>query len=76
MYKVLLKFDNMHIELLWKKYCTSNKPEADVSGVDLEVEVLAILVYSNYFSYYFDESFKALFACSTGRYMLNRQRAH
>lgn len=26
-------------------------PEADVSGVDLEVEVLVILVYSNNFSY-------------------------
>lgn len=45
----------------WKKYCKWNKPKADASGVDLEVEVLAILVYSNNCSSNFSELFKALF---------------
>lgn len=41
----------MQIEFTMKKWCTLDMPEADVSGVDLEVEVLVILVYSNNFSY-------------------------
>lgn len=43
----------MHIEftVYYEKVCTLDIPEADVSGVDLEVEVLVILVYSNNFSY-------------------------
>lgn len=41
----------MHIEFTMKKWCTLDMPEADVSGVDLEVEVLVILEYSNNFSY-------------------------
>lgn len=41
----------MQIEFTMKNWCTLDMPEADVSGVDLEVEVLVILVYSNNFYY-------------------------
>lgn len=41
----------MQIEFTMKKWCTMDMPEADVSEVDLEVEVLVILVYSNNFYY-------------------------
>lgn len=41
----------MHNEFTMKNGCTLDMPETDVSVVDLEVEVLVILVYSNIFSY-------------------------
>lgn len=44
-------FKSWHVWVYYEKVCTLDIPEADVSGVDLEVEVLVILVYSNNFSY-------------------------